>query len=127
REAVLGTAPYMAPEQAAGKSRESGPATDVYALGAILYKLVTGRPPFLGLTAADTLDQVRTHDPVPPQVLNPALDPDLAAVCLKCLAKAPGERYPSAKALADDLANYLAGEPVSVRPPSLLGWLVRTV
>jgi serine/threonine-protein kinase len=101
--AVLGTPSYMAPEQAAGKNREVGPATDVHALGALLYRCLTGRPPFQGETLLETLDHIRFREPVPPSVLRPGLPAALGDICLRCLRKEPGARYASARSLADDL------------------------
>jgi hypothetical protein len=117
--AVLGTPGYMAPEQAEGRTRDVGPHTDVYALGAILYHLLTGRPPFQGDSPLATIRQISSDDPVPPRQRRPAVPADLDAVCLKCLAKEPRDRYPSAAALADDLRRVVEGEPVTARPPGL--------
>jgi serine/threonine protein kinase len=108
--AVLGTASYMAPEQAAGKSRQVCPATDVYALGAILYEALTGRPPFAGESWLDTLDLVRFHPVVPPRRHRPDLPPSLERVCLRCLEKEAARRYPSARDLAGDLDHFVAGK-----------------
>jgi len=113
---ILGTPNYMAPEQAAGHTQEIGPATDVYALGAILYRLLTGRAPFQGESVLEVLEQLRDHDPVAPSRLRPKLPRDLQTICLKCLEKEPGNRYATAQALAMDLSRFLAGQSIVARP-----------
>jgi serine/threonine-protein kinase len=112
RETVLGTASYMAPEQARGDVAAVGKPADVYALGAILYEALAGRPPFRAETRVETLQQVQAQEPIPPSRLSPCLE----AVCLKCLEKDPGRRYPSAAALAEDLARWAQGRPTLARP-----------
>jgi serine/threonine protein kinase len=114
--AVLGTANYMAPEQAAGRIHDVGPAVDIYALGAILYELLTGRSPFQGDSWNETLQQVLFDEPTPPTRLHSGVPRDLETICLKCLEKQPGRRYVSALELAEDLNRFLKGQPVAAVP-----------
>lgn len=113
--AILGTPSYMAPEQAAGQRGEIGMATDVYSLGAILYAMLTGRPPFQAASPLDTVMMVLEQDPVPARVINPRADADLELIALKCLQKPQDLRYSTADALADDLESFLKHEPISAR------------
>ncbi|MHB8974226.1 MAG: serine/threonine-protein kinase [Pirellulaceae bacterium] len=115
---VLGTPSFMPPEQAAGKLDQVGPASDIYALGAILYTVVTGRPPFQAASPVDTLLQVLELDPVSPRTLNPRIPRDLETITLKCLEKEPPRRYASAGEFADELQRFLDGDPIRARPVS---------
>lgn len=122
--AIMGTPSYMAPEQAEGQSQQAGPLIDVYALGAILYECLTGRPPFKAPTTMETLLQVLSELPVSPSQLQAGIPQDIETICLKCLEKDPGKRYSSAQALANDLCHFQEGKPIQARPVGKLekGW-----
>ena len=126
---ILGTPSFMAPEQAHGLTHEIGPAADLYSLGAVLYVMLTGRPPHQGTTMLETLDLVRNREPLPPSQLQPKVPRDLETICLKCLQKEPSRRYLDAGALADDLRRFQDGAPILARPVSaperLLRWARR--
>ena len=121
---VIGSPSYMAPEQAEGHARDAGPPTDIYSLGAILYELLTGRPPFKAASVAETMEQVRVLEPVAPARLAPGLPRDVETICLKCLRKEPSRRFASALELADDLRRYLDGQVIRSRRSTYLerGW-----
>ena len=116
---ILGPPSYMPPEQAIGETRQVGPQSDVYSLGAVLYCMLVGRPPFLAANPLETLRQVTEQDPIPPRVLNSQVPRELEAICMKCLEKTPERRYATAADLAEDLQHFLQGEPISVRSVNL--------
>ena len=116
---VVGTPHYMSPEQAGGQPGEIQPGSDVYSIGAILYAMLTGRPPFQAATPIEVISQVLAKDPVPTKSLNPSVPIDLEVITLKCLSKSIRHRYPSAVCLSDDLQRYLQGEPILAKPPGL--------
>jgi eukaryotic-like serine/threonine-protein kinase len=124
---VLGTPSYMAPEQAGGLNKELSPACDIYGLGAVLYELISGRPPFKAESSLETIMQVLHQDPLPPRLLNRNIDVDLETICMKCLEKDPRLRYATAEALADDLHRYLQNEAISARSINILERLGRTL
>ena len=124
---IVGTPSYMAPEQTGGPNKQISAATDIYALGGILYELLTGRPPFRAASPMETIAQVLHQEPAPPRLLNPRIEVDLQTICLKCLEKDPARRYTSALTLADDLQRYRAREPISARSVNLLDRLSRTL
>jgi WD40 repeat protein/serine/threonine protein kinase len=122
---MLGTPGYMAPEQLPGPSRQFGPLNDVYGLGAILYWLLTGQPPFKGVDSLDTLEQVRNNDVVAPREMQPKIPRDLETIAMKCLQKEPWRRYASALSLAEDLSRFIAGKPILARPAGRVERLMR--
>ena len=124
---LLGTPSYMAPEQVSGNRQDLGPSADIYALGAILYHLLTGRPPFLAETPLDTLMQVMGEEPVPPRRLNSTLPRDLETITLKCLEKDPQRRYESCRQMADDLRKFLDNEPISISSAGLINKVTRSL
>ncbi|MGI9328643.1 MAG: serine/threonine-protein kinase, partial [Pseudomonadales bacterium] len=124
---ILGTPSYMSPEQAVGSSQQIGPASDLYSLGAILYQMLTGRPPFQAETPLATLSQLLESEPVPPRLLNSDVPRDLEAICMKCLEKQPASRYRSASDLSDDLQRYLEGEEIHASSINLLDRVARAL
>lgn len=121
---VLGSPNYMPPEQASGQRHQTGPTADVYSIGAIVYHMLTGRPPFEGDTLSETIQRVLHQDPISPRLLNSKVPEDLETLCLKCLEKDPARRYPTAQALADELDRFIRDQPIQARPVTALerGW-----
>jgi hypothetical protein len=124
---ILGTPAYMPPEQAAGRIHEVTERADIYSLGALLYAMVTGRPPFQADNHLDTLRQVLEQDPAPPRLLNPKVDRDLETICMKCLEKDPEHRYASAQALAEDLHRFVEGDSIHVKSLNLVDRVARSL
>jgi len=124
---IIGTPSYLAPELVDGKSKSVSPACDIYAVGAVLYECLTGRPPFKGANVIDTLEQIRRQRPIPPRAFNLKISPDLDAVCMKCLRRNPSDRYATAQEAAEDLHRYLKGMPTDARPESTLVQVVRVL
>lgn len=122
---LLGTPSYMPPEQAGGDSHATFREGDIYSLGAILYELLTGLPPFLGVTILDTLTMIRERDPIPPRSLQPRIPRDLETICLKCLSKSPHSRYRTGEELADDLGRFLTGTTIQARRPAVFERVAR--